>query len=233
MTVYYPRLIKRIRAVLVDSVVVPAAAVGALAAGYAFGVTDFLGRVLLVTVPVFVLEPGLVTFTGGTIGHHVVGIRVQKTDGSGNLDIFRATIRAIVKFVLGWLSFIFVLTTTRHQAIHDLIAGSIVVYRDTSGLPSYDVLTEREAESARFIYPAKWKRVLIALLYWVVMTILLFVALGFMVSGECTATRRCVVYEWIALFVIEIGWLVLTGTLVVLGWSGRLPGARRRERSVA
>jgi hypothetical protein len=100
--VYYPRLVKRVRAVLIDSVLVPVVAITSLGVGYGLGVTDFLWRALLVGVPVFILEPGLVTITGGTVGHHLVGIRVQRKDGSGNLNIIAwlAATGAIVVF--GW-----------------------------------------------------------------------------------------------------------------------------------
>jgi uncharacterized RDD family membrane protein YckC len=232
-SIYYPRLIKRVRAVLIDSVVVPAAAVASLGIGYGLGITDFATRALLVAAPIFVLEPGLVTVTGGTLGHHLVGIRVRKKDGSGNLNIFAATLRAIIKFLLGWLSFVFVFTTARHQAIHDLVSGSVVVHRSTAGLPQHDILAERRIESDAFVYPTRWKRALIAVLYWVLMTVLLFVALGILVSEGCTAPNRCTAYELVAILAIEIGWLVATGVIAVLGWTGRLPGAKRRTKVAA
>ena len=74
---------------------------------------------------------------------------------------------------------------------------------------------------------------LIAILYWILLTVVLFVALGLLVSAGCTAPNRCTVYELIATFVIEIGWLVATGAVAVLGWSGRLPGAKRRVKVAA
>jgi uncharacterized RDD family membrane protein YckC len=229
--VYYPRLIKRVRAVLIDSLVVPGAAVASLGIGYALGVTDFAMRALLVAAPVFVLEPGLVTLTGGTIGHHLVGVRVQKKDGSRKLNIFEAAVRAGIKFLLGWLSFIFVFTTSKHQAIHDLISGSVVVHRNTVGLPEYEILGERKIESDQFDYPARGKRALVTVGYWVLVSVLLSVVLGLLVSAECTSPNRCTVVELVVTFVVEIGWLVATGVVVVLGWTGRLPGARRRMKS--
>src|SRR5262249_32850102 len=140
------RLIKRVRAVLIDSLVVPLATVASFAAGYTLGVTETWARALLVVIPILVLEPGLVAWTRGTIGHHIVGIQVTKSDGVTRLNFFAAAIRAAVKFVLGWFSFIFVLTTSRHQAIHDLAVASVVTHRNVKDLPDFEVLSERNVE---------------------------------------------------------------------------------------
>ena len=160
-TITYPRLIKRVRAVLIDSVLLPLVVIGTLIIGDALGIPGPYGKAMLILIPILVLEPGLVAFTGGTVGHHMLGIRVAKKDGSGNINIFAATIRFVVKLVLGWLSFIFVLTTTKHQAVHDLLAGSIVVHKDPTGLPAYEVLSERTGDSGAYIYPPGWRRIVI------------------------------------------------------------------------
>ena len=216
---------------LIDSVVVPVLAVATLIMGNALGVTEFFGRVLLIAVPVFILEPGLVAFTGGTIGHHLVGLRVRRLSGAGNINLFAATIRTIVKFVLGWLSFIFVLTTERHQAIHDLAARSIVVHRDTAGLPQYDVLSARKVETEGFIYPSGWRRGLVALAYWTLMTVVLSTAVGVWIAVVCDRRVSCHSYERTAGMIFDMIWLIATGAIVVFGWYGRLPGAKRRVKA--
>ncbi len=226
--VSYPRLIKRVRAVLIDSVVVPVVTVAVVILGTLAGVTDIWGRGALVVASILFLEPGLVALTGGTVGHHLVGIRVEKVEGTGNLNFFVATLRAIVKFVLGWLSFIFVLTTKKHQAIHDLVAHSVVVHRNVLGLPSYEILSERQVESEQFVYPAKWKRVLIVLLYWILVTIVVIFVLRLLSSDQCIRFDRCTTLDALASLVFNLVWLLSTGALVVLGWRGQLPGAKRR-----
>jgi uncharacterized RDD family membrane protein YckC len=228
--VSYPRLIKRVRAVLIDSVVVPIAAVVSLMVGYAAGITELWARVVLVAVPILIMEPGLVAWTGGTIGHHLVGVKVLKADGIHRLNFFAATLRAIVKFILGWFSLIFVLTTARHQAIHDLVVNSIVVHSDVSGLPSYEVLPERQVESNQYTYPAKWRRVLFIVMYWALCTIALIVFLALLSSENCSRFNRCTTSEVLASIVIQVVWLLTTGGLIVLGWSGRLPGAKRSAK---
>jgi uncharacterized RDD family membrane protein YckC len=97
-----------------------------------------------VAILIIIMEPGLVSITGGTIGHHLRGLRIQRRWDGTNLNIFRATIRFLVKFLLGWLSFLFILQTKKHQAIHDLISGSVVVLKDPAKVPEWDALSERK-----------------------------------------------------------------------------------------
>jgi uncharacterized RDD family membrane protein YckC len=230
-TVFYPRLIKRVRAVLVDSVVVPLAAVASFATGYAAGITETWARVLLVAVPVLLLEPGLVALTRGTVGHHVMGIRVTQADGVTRLNLIAATVRAAIKFGLGWFSFIFVLTTSRHQAIHDLVVGSVVTHRDASNLPGFEVLQERRVEADEFEYPPRWRRVSMIVLYCFSVCVVLVLAVGLLMSETCAMSNRCTSFEALLSLVVEILLLVSFGAVIVLGWSGRLPGARRRAKT--
>jgi hypothetical protein len=91
-----------------------------------------------------IMEPGLVSIKGGTIGHYLRGLRVQDYKHGTNLDIFRATIRFLVKILFGWLSFVFILVTKRYQAFHDLISGSVVVLRDSANVPEFEAILERK-----------------------------------------------------------------------------------------
>ena len=189
-TVTYPRLIKRVRAVLIDSVLLPVAVFSVLLLGDSMGVSSALGKATLIVLLIFVLEPGMVAFTGGTVGHHLLSIRVANRDGSRNINIFAATIRFVIKLVLGWLSFIFVLTTTKHQAVHDLVAGSIVVHKDTTGLPAYEVLSERTQETDAYTYPATGRRVAVITLYWILCSIALVIASYIAITTESLRTNQ-------------------------------------------
>ena len=138
----YPRLYRRIQAAIIDSTIFLVILLGAgmiLAPIEIHGGFKFGGVAILL----FILEPGLVSITGGTIGHHLRGLRIQDHWYGTNLNIFRATIRFLVKFLLGWLSFVFILLTKKHQAIHDKISGSVVVLRDPAKVPEFEALSER------------------------------------------------------------------------------------------
>jgi uncharacterized RDD family membrane protein YckC len=232
-TIAYPRLIKRVRAVLIDSVLVPVAVFGTLILGDALGVSQPYGKALLLLGPIFILEPGLVAFTGGTVGHHLQGIRVTRTDGSSNINILAATVRFVVKLLLGWLSFIFVLTTARHQAVHDLVARSMVVHKDLSGLPAHEVLSERALDRATYVYPPAWRRVIVIVGYAVLATVALSIASALVSSAECAHGRQCTTIEVLLAIALDVLWIVGLGWITVRGWNGTLYGCRRHPRESA
>ncbi|HEY8084673.1 MAG TPA: RDD family protein [Methylophilaceae bacterium] len=82
---------------------------------------------LIPSIPMLVIDLGFVAVTGGTIGHHLFKVRVIRKNGGGNISFLAATIRFVVKMLLGWTAFIFIQNTGRHQALHDMAAGSIVI----------------------------------------------------------------------------------------------------------
>lgn len=68
--------------------------------------------------------------SGRTAGMAVLGIRVVRADGA-ILDPWRGVVRALVfplSFLLFGLGFAGILVQREHQALHDLIAGSAVIY---------------------------------------------------------------------------------------------------------
>jgi uncharacterized RDD family membrane protein YckC len=68
--------------------------------------------------------------SGKTVGMAVLGIRVVQADGTG-ADAWRGVVRALVfpvSFLFLGLGFLGILVQSRHQALHDLIAGTAVVY---------------------------------------------------------------------------------------------------------
>ncbi len=68
--------------------------------------------------------------SGRTFGMAVLGIRVVRDDGRG-LDPWRGVVRALVfplSFIFFGLGFLGILIQREHRALHDLIAGTAVVY---------------------------------------------------------------------------------------------------------
>ena len=68
--------------------------------------------------------------SGRTFGMAVLGVRVVRADGGG-LDPWRGVVRALVfplSFLFLGLGFLGILVQREHRALHDLIAGTAVIY---------------------------------------------------------------------------------------------------------
>jgi uncharacterized RDD family membrane protein YckC len=68
--------------------------------------------------------------SGRTFGMAVLGVRVVRADGAA-LDPWRGVVRALVfplSFLFLGLGFLGILVQREHRALHDLIAGSCVIY---------------------------------------------------------------------------------------------------------
>jgi uncharacterized RDD family membrane protein YckC len=128
--VLYARIWPRVKAMLIDGVVL----------GGAFFLSAVVGAniegagpvAFVVWVAFWVLyDPVMVTSTGGSIGHHVQNLRVVSDKTGGNPSFLRAFVRNVVKGVLGLLSLLAMAGSSRQKAIHDDIAGTTVQARDT------------------------------------------------------------------------------------------------------
>jgi uncharacterized RDD family membrane protein YckC len=74
-----------------------------------------------------VYEP-LCTTLGATLGNYIKGIRVRQNGATGQrINFFQAFIRYVLKMLLGWISFLTIHTNPQKRAIHDIIAGSVMI----------------------------------------------------------------------------------------------------------
>ncbi len=228
--IVYTRLIKRVRAVLFDGLLMT------LLLALLFGLVSLLGiqtrslKLGIIVLPLVLFEPCLVAFTGGTVGQHWQKIRVTRRDGQCRIHLLAAIIRFIAKLLLGWLSFVTIFASRRHQAIHDFLVGSIVTHKDITALPAYECLTERRQDQENYIYPAVWRRVLVILLWIVLATIVYILLLLMGISSDCVVVNRCNAIDGLLSAVLNILWLVGVGWLIAIGWNGQLFGCRRRPR---
>ena len=225
--VQYPRLLRRVRAFLIDLVLFIIIIYVWMISLQVLGESHVVLKILALIVPIMVLEPGLVAFTGGTPGHHIMGLRIRDASRDENIGILRATARALIRTFLGWLSFIFVLVTQKHQALHDYFTSTIVVLRRPETHPTHEKFAARTEDHAQFLYPSKSRRVVVIFLY-VSLSFIAVSALGAaLLSLECSTTNRCSPLENIIANVISISWFLCAGAIIVLGWRGLLYGCRR------
>lgn len=141
----YARFARRLRAVLIDTILFALVFyIGLLLIG-SFEMTDAQRRasLLLIALGILAYEPALVWLFGGTIGHRLSNLRVVDDASGGNPTLFKAACRALIKDLLGWLSFVSMAITRRHQAIHDVLTRSTVQIRDLSQAAVHHDLPER------------------------------------------------------------------------------------------
>jgi len=225
--VQYPRLLRRVRAFLIDSVLFIIIIYTWMISLQALAEAHVVLTILALIAPIMVLEPGLVAFTGGTLGHHIMGLRIRDASRDENIGILRATARAIIRTFLGWLSFIFVLVTQRHQALHDFFTSTIVVLRRPETHPAHEKFAARTEDHTRFLYPSKSRRIVVISLYVLLSFIVVSVLGAALLSLGCSTMNRCSALENLVANVIGIIWFLGAGAIIVLGWRGLLYGCRR------
>src|SRR6185503_14358214 len=78
-----------------------------------------------------VYEPVAMTF-GSTLGNYLMKIRIRKHSNTHKkINLLQAYVRFVIKFFLGWISFITVTFTQEKRAIHDFASGTIVLPKES------------------------------------------------------------------------------------------------------
>lgn len=209
---YYARVPSRLRASLIDGAIYATSpALLLLASSFTDGSPE-AARTLVIgwMVSALLYEPFLVSVRGATIGHRAANIRIVDARTGGNPPFWRAFIRFIVKSVLGIFSFALVTTTVRHQAAHDLVAGTTVEINELWRVRPGSYLQDRVVDPRAV--PASWpRRIAVTLGYsaaWLTLVLLAFAMLRS--AGGL-------------LFFVGLSGQVMCLTL---GLGGRLPGAQ-------
>ncbi len=229
--VAYPRIIRRIQATLIDTVVIPWAAIGMLVLVDALGAQSTFVKIGAAILIILLLDPLAVAFTGGTVGHHFMGMRVRRLKKDEHLHFIAALMRAVIKILFGLPSFLVALVTRRRQALHDVVSGSLVVYKSAIGLPAYEVLPEITREIEQRVYASVWKRLLVIMLYWSLCFIGTGILFNMLFSRACVQDGRCGSAESLGSF-LALALLLLTFVAIaILGWRGVLYGCRKRAAS--
>jgi hypothetical protein len=131
-----------------------------------------------------------------------------------------------LKAALGWISFIWMAATSRHQALHDLLTSSTVQIRDLTKAQSHHFAQARSPlpDGA----PSRIRRIVVVFAYVIVWTIVCIVITVNVVSGFCLDSNVCLPTERTFNIALQLTWLAVCAVLVGGGWRGRLWGARIR-----
>lgn len=124
----YATLLKRVKAAIVDFLVLMGLGLSVSTILSKFeNVPDFVRIILFILI--FILYDPIFTSTiGATIGHLFLGLRVRRSNNEDKKIIFPiAIVRFILKALLGWISLLSIAVIKKKKAIHDLVAGSVVL----------------------------------------------------------------------------------------------------------
>ncbi len=228
----YARFSRRFWALAIDSAVYGASAILLMVLLETMrGARGGVGSAFLIWLGFLCLyEPVLVWQRGATLGHMAANIRVVDLRTGGNPGFLRAFARFWLKGIVGLLAFAFMGTTRRHQALHDLAARTTVEINDqTKALPSHFV--EERAPTPTAGLPSRLRRVVVILAYLVVSWLAFGVSLVMTQSAQCfERTSACTPQERLLENVFSLLFVGALSACIILGWTGRLLGARRTHR---
>jgi uncharacterized RDD family membrane protein YckC len=125
---HYGSLITRVKGILVDFVILMGLGIFASTMLARFEPVSNAVRIIVFLLVFFLYDPVTTSAFGGTIGHYVMGLRVRRNDDeTKNISLPVALIRYFAKIFLGAISLITVSGNKKNRAIHDSIAGSVVI----------------------------------------------------------------------------------------------------------
>jgi uncharacterized RDD family membrane protein YckC len=124
----FPSLVTRIKALFIDVIIMLIIFTCTTLFIDAFGdIPDFV-KGLIAVFMFYLYDPILTSFTGSTLGHKVMKLKVRKyADPEKRISLGQAFLRFIIKGFLGWISFLTVTGSKHKRAIHDMASGSIIM----------------------------------------------------------------------------------------------------------
>jgi uncharacterized RDD family membrane protein YckC len=229
----YPRLLKRLQGVFIDGIIIPLAAIATLVALTYAGVESAWVKVFCPLMVILLLEPVAVSATGGSIGHHVVGLRVRKENADERISFFAAIVRVLVKTFFGLPAFFVACISRRRQAFHDIAARCLIVHKSLVGLPQYELQPARTRADEYATYASVWRRIGVILLYWILFYVMLNIVAFVVLAGPCANYSQCSRAQGLFVLVATATLLITLIVFALLGWRGILYGCRKRELPTA
>jgi len=122
----YPNIFRRYLATLTDLAVVVFIIWGTIQVADNFGFRDNLSANVLIILTFLLYEP-VFTSKAVTLGQYIFRFRIREEEGYKNITLIKAYLRFFTKIILGGWSLLKIPGDRRRQAIHDSVAGSLVL----------------------------------------------------------------------------------------------------------
>jgi len=228
--VRYATFVRRFRALLFDTAIVAGVLIAVMILGDLVVEVPGSGRIAwLVTFAVlFLYEPLFVWRRGATIGHAKNHLAVVAERTSGNPSFGQALSRYLIKLVLGLPSFVTMLVSRKHQAVHDWLTGTTVRLAADAD-PSVDDFHLEWLVDPTTSLPSRRRRVVATLAYLAVLFVAYAIALVAIDPERCLAANNCTSRLQLEAEVVTLVWLGASLLTIVAAWRGWLMGARRKR----
>ena len=126
----YATFTRRFRALVLDLAVITAAVVALVLFAMATESVPGSGRIVVgLLFALLLYEPLMVWRYGATLGHRWANLHVVASSG-GRPNLGQAFLRHWIKSLVGLPSFVTMLFTRRHQALHDVLTRTTVQVRE-------------------------------------------------------------------------------------------------------
>ena len=222
---HYARLRRRLEATLIDTILIAVAFFGAATFMSSTDVSPFV-KIVFVLAPIFLLEPFLIAMTGATIGQRLRALRVENIEDGSNLSILRSVIRFVAKALVGLISMIMILMTSRNQALHDKVTGSVVVISDVTKVSEHELSEDKSSYDPNMRYPSAGRRTVIILSYVCLSFLLYALVLEWQLPDACLESDTCTETETAIGELSAVGWLIAVVILIVQGCRSQLWGCK-------
>lgn len=146
----YPSIVNRMTAIILDGFLLIVFMFAFSALFEAIGEVPDAVRIGAFLFVFVLYDPIFTSAFGGTLGHMANGLRVKReSDPSKNVLFPLALVRYLVKAFLGWISLLTVSSDPKGKALHDMLVGSVVVFKNSRPVKgaATDVSSETFPES--------------------------------------------------------------------------------------
>jgi uncharacterized RDD family membrane protein YckC len=126
--VIYPSLVNRLQALFFDFWIIVAIVMFLFVNFFDIYEAQFTGLKIILFIAIVLVYDPIGSMTGGTIGYRTMGLKVRRGDGIRRISIVQAYKRSILKFALGWISFLTITSDRKSRAMHDKAADTLVMF---------------------------------------------------------------------------------------------------------
>lgn len=227
----YPKVFLRVKGMLLDSLILGVLIYSPVFVVVELGIESPALKALFMLIPALLFEPLCVCFSGGSIGHHYAGLQVADAKSGKKLNFFMSLVRFLIKIPLGLVSLVSILITKRHQAIHDYLSHSVMIFKLGASAPEHHKLIERSVEEMAD-GPSVFRRLVVILAFCSLWLIVIGFVLTLAASKKCIENPDfCSQTENSMANSITLLALGVIFILVILGLMSKLPGAYHKKTS--